>query len=119
MREPVTETVTEVRRHLAAAIDRACRDRTPTLITRRGGCVAVLIDADGYRRLPAVEEAAEDARLHRLADEAGRRGTRTVHPLGGDGPWTRRGVWGAGPRARQPLTAPMMTPLVKCFCTSG
>lgn len=60
----------EVRSHLADVIDRARRDETPTIITRRGKEEAVVIDIAEYRHLKEVEEAAEDAWLNRLADEA-------------------------------------------------
>ncbi|MFE6308519.1 type II toxin-antitoxin system Phd/YefM family antitoxin [Nocardiopsis sp. NPDC057823] len=74
MSEPVTATMSEVRRHLADTIDRARHDHTPTFITQRGRTTAVLIDADEYRRLLAIEEAAEAEWLNRLADEAEREG---------------------------------------------
>ncbi|PDP86212.1 prevent-host-death family protein [Glycomyces fuscus] len=66
----MTATLPEVGRHLASAIDRACREHAPPLITRRGRTVAVLLDADEYRRLLEVEQAAEDTWLDRLVDEA-------------------------------------------------
>lgn len=70
MSEPVTESMAEVRRHLADVIDRARRDETPTVITRRGKSEAVLIDIDEYRRLKQVAEQYEEEWLNRLADEA-------------------------------------------------
>lgn len=60
----------EVRRHLADVIDRARRDETPTIITRRGKSEAVLVDIDEYRRLKQVAEQYEDEWLNQLADEA-------------------------------------------------
>ncbi|MCX5110274.1 type II toxin-antitoxin system prevent-host-death family antitoxin [Streptomyces sp. NBC_00378] len=60
----------EVRRHLADAIDRARRDDTPTIITRRGRREAVLVDIDEYLRLRQAAEQQEDEWLNRLADEA-------------------------------------------------
>ncbi|PYC81375.1 prevent-host-death family protein [Streptomyces tateyamensis] len=60
----------EVRSHLADVLDRARRDETPTIITRRGKEEAVVIDIDEYRRLSSLAEEAEDAWLNRLADEA-------------------------------------------------
>lgn len=74
MNVPVKETMSEVRRHLADAIDRARHDHTPTYITQRGRTTAVLLDADEYQRLLAIEEAAEDAWLSRLAAEAEKEG---------------------------------------------
>ncbi|WP_435108757.1 type II toxin-antitoxin system Phd/YefM family antitoxin [Nocardiopsis synnemataformans] len=84
MHEPVTATLSEVGRHLASTIDRACHEHTPTLITRRGRTVAVLLDVDEYRRLLEVEQAAEDAWLSRLADEAeeeGREGSVSLEEM--------------------------------------
>lgn len=81
-KEPVTATPSEVGRHLASAIDRACREHTPTLITQWGRTVAVLLDADEYRRLLAVEQAAEDAWLGRLAAEAEEEGREGAVSLG-------------------------------------
>lgn len=70
MSEPVIESMAEVRRHLADAIDRARRDDTPTIITRRGRREAVLVDIDEYLRLKQAAEQQEDEWLNRLADEA-------------------------------------------------
>ncbi|MFH8474683.1 type II toxin-antitoxin system Phd/YefM family antitoxin [Streptomyces sp. NPDC018000] len=70
MSEPVTESMAEVRRHLADVIDRARRDETPTIITRRGKSEAVLVDIDEYRRLKQIAEQYEEEWLNRLADEA-------------------------------------------------
>ncbi|WP_328679610.1 type II toxin-antitoxin system Phd/YefM family antitoxin [Streptomyces sp. NBC_01261] len=64
------EPMADVRKHLADVIDRAHRDETPTIITRRGKQEAVVIDIDEYRRLRELEERAEDSWLNRLADEA-------------------------------------------------
>lgn len=76
MSEPVTESMAEVRRHLADVIDRARRDDTPTIITRRGKSEAVLVDIDEYRRLREAAALLEDAWLNRLADEAESGGTK-------------------------------------------
>ncbi len=65
----------QVRRHLADAIDRARRDDTPTIITRRGRSEAVLVDIDEYRRLRAAADQLEEDWLNRLADEAESEGT--------------------------------------------
>ncbi|MER5616711.1 type II toxin-antitoxin system Phd/YefM family antitoxin [Streptomyces sp. NPDC002215] len=70
MSEPVIESMAEVRRHLADAIDRARRDDTPTIITRRGRREAVLVGIDEYLRLKQAAEQQEDEWLNRLADEA-------------------------------------------------
>ncbi len=70
MSEPVIESMAEVRSHLADVIDRARRDETPTIITRRGRQEAVVIDIAEYQRLKDVAERAEDEWLNRLADEA-------------------------------------------------
>ncbi|MFF7990371.1 type II toxin-antitoxin system Phd/YefM family antitoxin [Kitasatospora xanthocidica] len=70
MTEPVIESMAEVRSHLADVIDRARRDETPTIITRRGRQEAVVIDIAEYQRLKQAAEQAEDEWLNRLADEA-------------------------------------------------
>jgi prevent-host-death family protein len=70
MSEPVIESMAEVRNHLAAVIDRARRDDTPTIITRRGKAEVVVVDIEEYRRLHELAERNEDAWLNRLADEA-------------------------------------------------
>lgn len=70
MSEPIVESMAEVRAHLADSIDRARREATPTIITRRGKQEAVILDLDEYKRLKALEEQAEDAWLTRLADES-------------------------------------------------
>jgi prevent-host-death family protein len=70
MTEPVIAPMADVRRHLADVIDRAHRDETPTIITRRGRQEAVVLDIEEYRRLRELAEQAEDAWLNRLADEA-------------------------------------------------
>lgn len=75
MSEPVVESMAEVRSHLADVIDRARRDETPTIITRRGKEEAVLVDIDEYRRLRRLAEHSEEAWLNRLADEAEAEGT--------------------------------------------
>ncbi|GHA41374.1 hypothetical protein GCM10010329_75550 [Streptomyces spiroverticillatus] len=75
MSEPVVESMAEVRKHLADAIDRARREDTPTVITRRGKEEAVLVDIDEYRRLRRIEEQAEEDWLNQLADAAEAEGT--------------------------------------------
>ncbi|WP_455357470.1 type II toxin-antitoxin system Phd/YefM family antitoxin [Streptomyces sp. SYSU K217416] len=84
MTEPVIESMVDVRSHLADVIDRARREAKPTIITRRGKQEAVVIDIDEYRRLTALEEAAEDAWLNRLADAAeaeGREGSMSLEEM--------------------------------------
>ncbi|MFB7476738.1 type II toxin-antitoxin system Phd/YefM family antitoxin [Kitasatospora sp. NPDC056184] len=75
MSEPVVESMAEVRSHLADVLDRARREETPTIITRRGKQEAVVIDIDEYRRLTRIAERTEEAWLNRLADEAEAEGT--------------------------------------------
>ncbi|MFD7002430.1 type II toxin-antitoxin system Phd/YefM family antitoxin [Streptomyces mirabilis] len=70
MSDPVIAPMADVRKHLADVIDRAHRDETPTIITRRGKQEAVVIDIDEYQRLRELAERTEDAWLNRLADEA-------------------------------------------------
>nr|WP_248782838.1 type II toxin-antitoxin system Phd/YefM family antitoxin [Streptomyces californicus] len=65
----------EVRKHLADVIDRARRDGTPTIITRRGKSEAVLIGIAEYRRLRETAERYEDEWLNPLADKAEAEGT--------------------------------------------
>lgn len=76
MSDPVIESMAEVRSHLADVIDRAHRDDTPTIITRRGKEEAVMLDIREYRRLRDLEERAEDAWLNQLADESESEGTQ-------------------------------------------
>jgi len=70
MSEPMIESMAEVRSHLADVIDRARRDETPTIITRRGRPEAVVIDIEEYQRLRRTADDAEEAWLNRLADES-------------------------------------------------
>lgn len=70
MSDPVVESMAEVRRHLADVIDRARREETPTIITRRGKQEAVVIDIQEYQRLRRIADNAEEAWLNQLADEA-------------------------------------------------
>ena len=58
MNEPVVESLAEVRSHLDEVMDRAHREGTPTIITRRGRREAVVIGIDEYRRLRRIEEEA-------------------------------------------------------------
>jgi prevent-host-death family protein len=70
MSDPVVESMAEVRSHLADVIDRARRDETPTIITRRGKQEAVVIGIQEYQRLRQLAEQAEESWLNQLADEA-------------------------------------------------
>lgn len=75
MSEPVIASMAEVRSHLADVLDRARRDETPTIITRRGKQEAVVIDILEYRRLSRLAEQVEESWLNQLADEAESEGT--------------------------------------------
>jgi prevent-host-death family protein len=84
MSDPVVESMAEVRSHLADVIDRARREETPTIITRRGKQEAVVIDIDEYQRLRQIAENAEDTWLNQLADEAeseGREGSVSLEEM--------------------------------------
>jgi prevent-host-death family protein len=70
MSDPVIESMAEVRSHLADVIDRAHRDQTPTIITRRGRQEAIVVDIQEYQHLRHIAEQAEETWLNRLADEA-------------------------------------------------
>lgn len=70
MSDPIVASMAEVRSHLADVIDRARREETPTIITRRGKQEAVVIDIQEYQRLRQIAEDAEETWLNRLADEA-------------------------------------------------
>ncbi len=76
MSDPVVESMAEVRSHLADVIDRARREGTPTIITRRGKQEVVVIDIQEYQRLGEIAENAEEVWLNRLADEAESEGTQ-------------------------------------------
>ncbi len=81
MSEPVIESMAEVRGHLADVLDRARREETPTIITRRGKQEAVVIDIEEYQRLRRIAEDAEESWLNRLADEAESEGLEGSVPL--------------------------------------
>lgn len=70
MGEPIVEAMAQVRAHLADSIDRARREATPTIITRRGKAEAVIIDLDEYQRLKKLEERVEDAWLSQMAADS-------------------------------------------------
>jgi prevent-host-death family protein len=75
MSDPEVESMAEVRKHLADVIDRARREQTPTIITRRGRQEAVVVDIQEYRHLRQIAEQVEESWLNRLADEAESEGT--------------------------------------------
>ncbi|PSK98791.1 prevent-host-death family protein [Murinocardiopsis flavida] len=58
MSEAPTESVREVRQHLADVVDRADRDDTSTVITRRGKEVAAVVPIDVLRKFEYYEEQA-------------------------------------------------------------
>lgn len=70
MSEPVIASMAEVRSHLADVLDRARRDETPTIITRRGREEAIVIDIHEYQRLRQLADRVEDSWLNTLADES-------------------------------------------------
>ncbi|MFI2639885.1 type II toxin-antitoxin system prevent-host-death family antitoxin [Streptomyces sp. NPDC018610] len=70
MSKPIVEAMADVRSHLADVIDRARREETPTITTRRGKQETVVLDVEGYQRSRRIVEDAEEAWLNRLADEA-------------------------------------------------
>jgi prevent-host-death family protein len=70
MSEPVVASMAEVRGHLADVIDRARREATPTIITRRGKQEVVVVDIQEYQQLRRTAESVEEAWLNGLADEA-------------------------------------------------
>jgi prevent-host-death family protein len=72
MSELPVESVREVRAHLAAIVERADRDATPTVITRRGREVAAVVPIDLLRDYRAMEERE----IQRIIAE--RRGEATV-----------------------------------------
>ncbi|MFE4636015.1 type II toxin-antitoxin system Phd/YefM family antitoxin [Streptomyces sp. NPDC056773] len=75
MSEPVTESLAEVRGHVADVVDRAHREGVPTIITRGGEQEAVVIGIEEYRQLRRLMDEAEDAWLNVLADESERAGS--------------------------------------------
>jgi len=75
MPDPVIDSMADVRSHLADVIDRARREETPTITTRRGKPEVVVIDIQEYQQLREIAENAEEAWLNCLADEAESEGT--------------------------------------------
>jgi prevent-host-death family protein len=60
-----TESVRDVRSHLADVVDRADRDDQSTVITRRGKPVAAVVPIDVLRRYQEWEERE----INRIVDE--------------------------------------------------
>ncbi|MFC8423859.1 type II toxin-antitoxin system Phd/YefM family antitoxin [Streptomyces sp. NPDC057236] len=67
------ESIRDVRAHLAEVVERADRDDTPTVITRRGRQVAAVVSIEVLRRYQAWEERE----INRLIDE------RMANPVAG------------------------------------
>ncbi|MFE6308410.1 type II toxin-antitoxin system prevent-host-death family antitoxin [Nocardiopsis sp. NPDC057823] len=69
MNEVQVETIRQVRDHIADVVDRADRDDSPTVITRRGREVAAVVPIEMLRRYQRLEEQ-EILRLvkERMAD---------------------------------------------------
>ncbi|WP_406298562.1 type II toxin-antitoxin system Phd/YefM family antitoxin [Embleya sp. NBC_00888] len=70
MSEPVIASMAEVRSHLADVLERARRDETPTIITRRGKEEAIVIDIHEYQRLRRLADRVEESWLNTRADES-------------------------------------------------
>ncbi|MFF9452820.1 type II toxin-antitoxin system Phd/YefM family antitoxin [Streptomyces flaveolus] len=60
-----TESIRDVRAHLAEVVDRADRDDVPTVITRRGKQVAAVVSIDVLRKYQEWEERE----INRIIDE--------------------------------------------------
>ena len=67
------ESIRDVRAHLAEVVERADRDDTPTVITRRGKQVAAVVTIEVLRRYQEWEERE----INRLIDE------RMANPVAG------------------------------------
>ncbi|MBB4931760.1 prevent-host-death family protein [Lipingzhangella halophila] len=65
MSETPTESIREVRDHLADVVDRAEREDVPTVVTRRGKEVAAVVSIDTLRQFQHWEEEE----LNRIVDE--------------------------------------------------
>lgn len=65
MSEGSSESIRDVRGHLADVVDRADRDDEPTVITRRGKPVAAVVPIDFLRRYQEWEERE----INRIVDE--------------------------------------------------
>jgi prevent-host-death family protein len=65
------ESVRDVRAHLAEVVERADRDDTPTVITRRGRRVAAVVSTEVLRRYQEWEEREIDRIIEeRMANPA-------------------------------------------------
>ncbi|NYS18710.1 type II toxin-antitoxin system Phd/YefM family antitoxin [Streptomyces sp. SJ1-7] len=67
------ESIRDVRAHLAEVVERADRDDTPTVITRRGKQIAAVVSIEVLRRYQEWEERE----INRIIDE------RTANPAPG------------------------------------
>ena len=65
MTEMPIESIRDVRAHLAEVVERADRDDTPTVITRRGKQVAAVVSMEVLRKYQEWEERE----INRLIDE--------------------------------------------------
>lgn len=65
MSELPSESVRDVRNHLADIVDRADRDDQPTVITRRGKPVAAVVSIEVLRKYQQWEERE----INRIVDE--------------------------------------------------
>ncbi|GAA1446565.1 hypothetical protein GCM10009602_33510 [Nocardiopsis tropica] len=59
------ESIRQVRDHIADVVDRADREDSPTVITRRGREVAAVVPIDMFRRYQQLEEQE----IMRMVDE--------------------------------------------------
>jgi len=65
MTELPTESIRDLRAHLADVVERADRDDQPTVITRRGKPVAAVVSIDVLRKFQEWEERE----LNRIIDD--------------------------------------------------
>ncbi|WP_406191604.1 MULTISPECIES: type II toxin-antitoxin system Phd/YefM family antitoxin [unclassified Streptomyces] len=65
MTQMPTESIRDVRAHLADVVERADRDDQPTVITRRGKEVAAVVSIDVLRKYQQWEERE----INRIVDE--------------------------------------------------
>ncbi|MEE2053389.1 MULTISPECIES: type II toxin-antitoxin system Phd/YefM family antitoxin [Nocardiopsis] len=65
MSEMQVESIRQVRDHIADVVDRADREDSPTVITRRGREVAAVVPIDMFRRYQQLEEQE----IMRMVDE--------------------------------------------------
>lgn len=72
MSELPTETIRDLRAHLAAVVERADRDDQATVITRRGKAVAAVVSIEVLRRYQEWEEREFNRIIdERIADRSG------------------------------------------------